>query len=333
MADDVAWLAQQRRERLAAEGRVIDGEGPPSMQSLLTGTAGTFGLAVVVLFLCSWGSLEYTEYGLNYSMVTRTVEQRGYKAGRYFLGVGHTFIVFPATVTTIQFAGDPKSDAAMLKSRTKDGLEVELEASLQYLIDNERLFDLYMKFGRRYHSIFVRMATDILTTAATQYTANEFFTDRSSIGLDMTEMLEKNFQDRCFVTVPFFQLRTVILPKEFEESIQDTEVQKQDIQTATAQQQSLLVEYETKVIQAKRTVEVLEQEGQANARAVQLANDAYCEQLNASVALQAEAYQTMLKTTFKGDVNALLRSMHIRAMRDHSSGTTIINDPTNFNLK
>jgi hypothetical protein len=333
MADDVAWLAQQRRERLAAQGREMDGDGPPSMRSLLTGTAGTFGVAVAVLFFCSWGSLEYTEYGLNYSMVTRTVEQKGYKAGRYFLGVGHHFIVFPATVTTIQFADDAKSDASMLKSRTKDGLEVELEASLQYLIDNERLFDLYMKYGRRYHSIFVRMATDILTTAATQYTANEFFTDRSSIGLDMTEMLEQRFQERCFVTVPFFQLRTVILPKKFEESIQDTEVKKQDIQTANAQQQSLLVEYETKVIQAKRTVEVLEQEGQANARSVQLANDAYCEQLNASVALQAEAYHKMLKTTFKGDTLALLRSMHIRAMRDHTSGTTIINDPTNLNIK
>lgn len=177
------------------------------------------------------------------------------------------------------------------------------------------------------------MATDILTTAATQYTANEFFMDRSSIGIDMTDMLEKRFQDRCFVSVPFFQLRTVILPKKFEESIQDTEVQKQDIQTATAQQQSLLVEYDTKVIQAKRTVEVLEQEGQANARSVQLANDAYCEQLNASVALQAEAYHQMLKSTFKGDINSLLRSMHIRAMRDHKSASTIINDPTNLNLK
>ena len=30
-------------------------------------------------------------------------------------------------------------------------------------------------------------------------------------------------------------------------------------------------------------MEVLEQEGQANARSVQLANDAYCEQLNASL--------------------------------------------------
>merc|ERR1719440_726311 len=119
----------------------------------------------------------------------------------------------------------------------------------------------------------------------------------------MQLMLEERFQDRCFVTVPFFQLRTVILPKEFEESIQTTEVQKQDIQTATAQQQSLLVEYETKVIQAKRTVEVLEREGQANARTVQLANDAYYEQLNASVALQAEAYHKMLKTTFKSDIN------------------------------
>ena len=56
---------------------------------------------------------------------------RGYSAGRYFLGLGHHFVRFPATVKTIQFASTPDSDAGMLKSRTLDGLEVELEVSFQ----------------------------------------------------------------------------------------------------------------------------------------------------------------------------------------------------------
>ena len=44
------------------------------------------------------------------------------------------------------------------------------------------------------------------------------------IGRDMNAMLEHVLKEQAFVTVPFFQLRTVLLPKEFEDAIQDTEV-------------------------------------------------------------------------------------------------------------
>lgn len=297
------------------------------MRPLLASTLATFAGAILLLFVCSWASLEYTEFGLDYSVLTRTVGPRGYSAGRYFLGLGHHFVRFPATVKTIQFASTPDSDAGMLKSRTSDGLEVELEVSFQYLIMPDKLYDLYMKYGSDYRPVYIRMATDILTTGATKYTANQFFTERSVIGRDMNAMLEHVLKEQAFVTVPFFQLRTVLLPKEFEDAIQDTEVMKQDIQTAMAQQQARCVEYETKVIQAQQQVKVLETQGDAAAQSVLLANDAYVQQLNASVVRQAQAFRALQVGAFAGDPKALLRYMQIRAMREHTQGRTVVGLP------
>ena len=47
--------------------------------------------------------------------------------GIYFIGVGHYFLKFPRTVQTIEFSKDTKN--WLIKSRTNDGLEVNLEIS------------------------------------------------------------------------------------------------------------------------------------------------------------------------------------------------------------
>jgi len=286
--------------------------------NLIGATIGVVVGTCIILFLCSWASLEYTELGLNYSVITKTVQNEGYQAGRYFLGIGHEFIRFPSTVQTIQYADSSGSEAGMLRSRTLDGLEVELEVSFQYLVTSNHVYELYMTYNVGYHDIFVRMATDVLTTAATMYTATDFFQNRELIGQQMGKQLTDHFHDHAFVDVPFFQLRTVNLPHPFEESIQETEVRKQEISTANATQQSTCVEYQTKVIQAQKQVEVLEQEGQANAAAVKLQNDAWIQQFNASMVLQALSYKELKEQAFDDDAASLLEFMSIRAVRDHA---------------
>ena len=47
--------------------------------------------------------------------------------GIYFIGVGHHFIKFPRTVQTIEFSKESKLGG--IKSRTQEGLEVNLEIS------------------------------------------------------------------------------------------------------------------------------------------------------------------------------------------------------------
>lgn len=278
---------------------------------------------VVVLAVCSFSSLEYTELGLNYSMLTSTVEDRGYASGLYLLGPGHYFLKFPSTVQTIQFSHEPDSVGPPLRSRTNDGLEVALESSLQYQLNASALTALYRKYGMAYESIFVNIAMDLITQVATKYAATDFFSNRTTISLGMETTLKDTFESQAFANVPFFQLRSVSLPPEFEQAIQQTEVKKQDIQTAQAEKDNMQVQMETKVLQAQQQAMAIALAANATAQSTMLNMEAYVKQFGLAQRLQAQSFAPIHDKLKKNDT-LLMDYMRARAMRDHPDHNSVV---------
>ncbi len=124
-------------------------------------------------------------------------------------------------------------------------MEVVLEVSFQYVIQQENLFKLYEKYGEQYHLVFQDIAVDILTEEASSYTAYDFFMERGKIKDDFQVNLNKRFSEACFANIQFLQLRSVDLPEAFEQSIQESEVKKQDIQKAQAELNKVRIEVDT----------------------------------------------------------------------------------------
>ena len=100
---------------------------------------------MIFVLLMSFSSLEFNEYGLEYSTISKSVKkiiQRylkvkqvdpfPYSGGIHFLGVGHHFVIYPKTVQTIEFSTEKGANGFPISSRTSDGLEVTLEISFQY---------------------------------------------------------------------------------------------------------------------------------------------------------------------------------------------------------
>lgn len=85
----------------------------------------------ILLFL-GFSVLEATEYGLDYSWISKNVDKKVYENGLHFLGIGHSFIRFPKMVQTIEFSKERTANQGPVQSRTADGLEVVLEISFQY---------------------------------------------------------------------------------------------------------------------------------------------------------------------------------------------------------
>lgn len=285
------------------------------------------GLSLVILVL-GFGNVEITEYGLNYSLLTRKVGKNAYISGRYFIGPFNYFVKFPSVVRTIQFS-DAKMQAdlpmgersdGLLRSRTRDGLDVSIELSFQYQLDPTKLYELYTTLGGQpqYHNVFVRVATDRLTEVATMYTATEFFVDRTAIGKDMEDQLMKDFELRLSASIFSFQLRSVALPQEFEEAIQQTEVMKQDVQVAKAEQNATRVALETQLMQAKRRTKILSNNAEAIAASVMLSNKADITQYAATQEKSADSYSQILEK-LDGKEEDLLAYMQARAVRDHAS--------------
>jgi hypothetical protein len=87
-------------------------------------------LVTIILVACSLSVLNYNEVGLNYSNWFKTVEDKTYEHGIQFIGLGHGFQRYDIKLNTIEFSKEPEATLPMIKCRTSDGLELDLEVSL-----------------------------------------------------------------------------------------------------------------------------------------------------------------------------------------------------------
>lgn len=148
-------------------------------------------LVTIILVACSLSVLNYNEVGLNYSSWFKTIEDRAdpYGHGIHFIGLGHNFQRYQISLNTIEFSQESTATLPMIKCRTKDGLELDLEASLQYRVNKTQIFKIYTTYGENEKNILNRVVLDVISDTSTNYTSNDFFTKRSEIQQKMRDDL------------------------------------------------------------------------------------------------------------------------------------------------
>jgi len=298
------------------------------MRAALT-AVGIAVLFSILLLICSFDTLEYTEMGLNYAWITEQIEPTVYGSGRYYLGLGHSFIKFPRNVQSIVFIDDmyslssaTRSGPALL-SRTSDGLAVHLEVSFQYKLKFDDVYKLYTTLGPSYRSTLTRMAIEQITASATKFKAAQYFDDRTHISKKIHDELDEHFRNHAFCEVRFLQLRTVHLPTDFEEALRTTQIKTQDILTARQEQQAQIVAFKTTVIRAQQHAKVVKVRAEAQAASVMVKNSAFCSQYRFTQSLTAKGYKEILSSA-DWNRTSLLDYMRIRALREHPSSKSLI---------
>ena len=237
--------------------------------------------------------------------------------------MGHKFIRFPKNVQNIDFSKERNSIRGSIESRTSDGLEVVIEISFQYVLQPENLYKLYTKYGPKYHLVLENVAIDILTQEATKYTAYEFFWDRGRINDDFKNYLDKQFSAICFSNIQFLQLRSVDLPNLFENSIQESEVKKQDIKKALAELNKVTVEVDTKIKSAlfQQNVTINIAEGEAMALIKQ--NMAQTDSLQKIQSSQMDGYK-ILKKNLGLNNNNLLQFIKTKMIKNYDGNNIVL---------
>lgn len=84
-------------------------------------------------------------------------------------------------MSTIEFSKASDATLPMIKCRTRDGLELDMEVSLQYRVNPDSIFKIYTSYGLQEKAILLRVIIDIISDTSTKFTANDFFTKRSVI--------------------------------------------------------------------------------------------------------------------------------------------------------
>ena len=129
-------------------------------------------------------------------------------------------------------------------------------------------------------------------------------------------------ESATFHLVKFFQLRSISLPDNFEREIQNTEVKKQDILKASAEQKRDIVKFVTTVEVAKKAVnETIEK---ANAGAFKTAQNARATQstIIEVVKKQTESLKKM-KSDLSFDEDHILQYLQTTLIKDHKTDSRI----------
>lgn len=247
-------------------------------------------------------------------------------SGRYFLGLGHEFLIFPKVYQTIEYSDLPDATAGPVQSRTKDGVEVILSVSFQYQLAQESIHDLFQTYGismdgidtdegeeEPYKRVFSYVARDILTDVSTEYNAFEFFSNRTNIGDRMWRELRTVYERDYFASVVFFQLKDVDLPDQFEHAIQDAEVSRQYQQRAREIQTKAEIEAETSVIQAEYSAHIILQEAGAQANATLVQNEYDIAAFNFTQANRLASYKAMYSALGWTDASQLIDYVQVSA--------------------
>ena len=146
--------------------------------------------------------------------------------------------------------------------------------------------------------------------------------DRGKIKDDFQNELNKHFEKNCFSTIQFLQLRKVNLPILFEESIQESEVKKQDIQKAQAEQNKVKIEIDTKIKAAEFQKDVIINKADGEAQAIIKQNDAYVESLLKMQDMQTLAYKN-LKESLGLSNQDLLDFMKMKIVKEYDGDNDI----------
>ena len=99
---------------------------------IIAGISCLTAFVLLILLASSLSVLGYNEVGLNYSNWFKTIEDKTYEHGVHFIGLGHSFIRYDIKLSTLEFSNEVDATLPKIKCRTSDGLELELETSLQY---------------------------------------------------------------------------------------------------------------------------------------------------------------------------------------------------------
>jgi len=226
-----------------------------------------------------------------------------------------------------------------LVSRTFDGLEIHVKVSFQWRLDPAYLKGIYKILGGAedlledmerpddkpsFVETVMRLAQGTLTQTCAEYSASQFFANQTVVEERMLQALKDAFNkpDKGFIIyIQDLQLRTVDLPRQYEESIAQTQREEQDLLTAIAERDTKEVQMSTQVMLKEQQQLELLKAAEANASKIAAENSAWVEQYMLFQTKQAHAFAQILNELKDSSdpYESLFELMRQKALKDHKA--------------
>jgi hypothetical protein len=272
--------------------------------------------------------LKPNEMGIVQNTVSKAIDDtRIYTGGRYFLGLGKSFLVYPTVKQNVYFGSQVSltfgaPDASPIIVRVPQG-QVTLEASLQYSLNaSSSLIGLYRNFQMDYHRSLVTLASSTVQTALQQLDVNDFFTNRSLVQELATTALTTAFSSQ-FAIFQSFQLRKTTLPSSNEAQIVQKILSGVRQTTANIVQTQQQVDAQTTVIVGQIEQEITVYVANKTTEANVITNTAEADATSIRLASESGAYGAFQQVLGFNN-SELLRYLYYRHLWGASAGVNVL---------
>ena len=184
---------------------------------------------------CSFKTLEYNQVGIDFDSTSQSInEDKLFHNGRHFIGLAHSFFVYPTKLLTVEFAerddiGNPDGQSGPLSAGSKDGQAIEIEISFFIRLRTKEVsnvVNLYKEYRTTFMPTVISKATNAIKETTVKFVTLEFFTNRTDISAEIHRALSGALESMS-MDVEAVQLRNIKLSDNFEEAIIDKIVSAQ----------------------------------------------------------------------------------------------------------
>jgi len=262
----------------------------------LSGCCAVVNLILIILFFpCTVIQLGQFQYGLVRNTVTGYVDlETSYVPGWYWIGFWQDFVEFPSTLNTIEFSREKPEEGvqhlSVLTSRDRDGKQISMDISIQYILRTENLGKIYKDMLTQYEDIYISELRDALAKAANNFPIQDAWLNYTSIVDIMRarcqEVLESRYSE-CWG----FQVWGVTLTTKYEAKLLLTHVRKQATMNEMAKKVQAEYRASTQVLlsEYRKNVTIIKSGG--NAEKYNLEREAYAYAQANIISAQAKAIQ------------------------------------------
>lgn len=281
-------------------------------------------LVIVILIISSFSNLEPTEVGLRYKGAACSIDKTEiFQGGRHFLGPSQSFFIFPKTTQIIKFSRDAGSDDTYLQARTSDGLAVQLQVSFNYRLklDVSEINSLYMKFLDEPKKFYIRFARQAIRDAASEFAVFDYFANRDAVISKMQQRVRESLGE-VHANLESFNLLNVMVPPEFQSSIERTEIAKQSIELAENDLANEKLLASNTINKARKEKDAVRFRMQAQADAYQYQKQQEVQGLKRKLEAESNAYKALAKE-LKMENYDLLQFAFVDSMQGFTGGEII----------
>lgn len=189
------------------------------------------------------------------------------------------------TMSSAQAEGQTQGDDS-IPARTKDGQQVQIDASVIYAIDPNKVVNLHIVWQNRFEDSVVRpVARSVIRDTVAQYGVEEVVsTKRVEMEKLITDRISTKLAEQNLILSDFL-LRNITFSEEYAKAVEQKQIAEQQAQQAkfVVEQRRQEAEQARQVAQGSADAAVIAAKGAADARVIQAEAEAKALQLVADV--------------------------------------------------